>query len=158
MKYGRIVNVAVLLALAFGTVAFGAGQAAASERSVRTSASGTPIVLGSVGTYSATTGNFTNAGKPAIEAWADWVNAHGGINGHPVKLIVKDNMNDEAQAVSEVQQLVQQDHVVVFVSNQDGSLNWDMPPTCSSSRSRFSAAACTPWNPGTPIPCSSRRA
>src|ERR1700728_4510721 len=103
MKLGRIVNVALLFALAFGAVACGDAQAGAAPRS------GPPIVLGSVGTYSATTGNFTNAGKPAIEAWADWVNAHGGVNGHPIKLIVKDNMNDEAQAVSDVQQLVQQD-------------------------------------------------
>jgi branched-chain amino acid transport system substrate-binding protein len=117
MKFGRIVNVALLFALAFGAVAYGDAQAGAATPS------GAPIVLGSVGTYSAQTGNFTDAGKPAIEAWADWVNAHGGINGHPVKLIVKDNMNDESQAVSEVQQLVQQDHVVAFVSNEDGSLN-----------------------------------
>jgi hypothetical protein len=56
-------------------------------------------------------------------AWASWVNAHGGINGHPVQLIVKDNKGDQAQAVSLVKQLVEQDHVVAFVSNQDGSLN-----------------------------------
>jgi len=118
MKFGRIVNMALLFALAFGTVAYGnAAQASAATPS------GTPIVLGSVGTYSATTGNFSDPGKPAILAWASWVNAHGGINGHPVKLIVKDNMNDQAQAVSEVKQLVEQDHVVAFVSNQDGSLN-----------------------------------
>ena len=96
MKFGRIVNMALLFALALGTVAYGNAQASAATPS------GAPIVLGSVGTYSATTGNFSDPGKPAILAWASWVNAHGGINGHPVKLIVKDNMNNEAQAVSEV--------------------------------------------------------
>jgi branched-chain amino acid transport system substrate-binding protein len=117
MKFGRIVNVALLFALAFGAAAYGSAQASAATPS------GAPIVLGSVGTYSESAGNFQAVGKPAIEAWASWVNAHGGINGHPVKLIVKDNMNDEAQAVSEVKELVQQDHVIAFVSNQDGSLN-----------------------------------
>ena len=117
MKFGRIVNVALLSALAFGAAAYGSVQASAATPS------GAPIVLGSVGAYSTTTGNIADPGRPAIEAWASWVNAHGGINGHPVKLIVKDNMNDEAQAVSEVKQLVQQDHVIAFVSNQDGSLN-----------------------------------
>jgi branched-chain amino acid transport system substrate-binding protein len=117
MKLGRTVNVALLFALTFGAAAYGNAQVSAATPS------GTPIVLGSVGTYSVTTGNFTDVGKPAIEAWADWVNAHGGINGHPIKLIVKDNTNDEALAVSEVKQLVQQDHVIAFVSNQDGSLN-----------------------------------
>ncbi len=78
-------------------------------------------MIGSVGSY--TEDGFTDPGEPAIEAWASWVNAHGGVNGHPVKLIVEDNKGDQAQAVSMVKQLVQQDHVIAFVSNQDGSLN-----------------------------------
>jgi branched-chain amino acid transport system substrate-binding protein len=86
---------------------------------------GTPIVIGSVGTYTqqAGGGGGTSVGLPAIQAWASWVNSHGGVNGHPVKLIVKDNHNDQAQAVSDVKELVEQDHVIAFVSNQDGSLN-----------------------------------
>jgi branched-chain amino acid transport system substrate-binding protein len=87
-------------------------------------ASGEPIVLGNVGTYSSVNASGgIGAGKQVITAWAKWVNAHGGINGHPVKLIQKDNKNDQALAVSQVKELVEQDHVVAFVSNQDGSLN-----------------------------------
>ena len=40
-----------------------------------------------------------------------------------MKLIVKDNRLDQAQAVSMVKELVEEDGVVAFVSNQDGSLN-----------------------------------
>jgi branched-chain amino acid transport system substrate-binding protein len=94
---------------------------AATASASGSAATGTPIVIGSVGSY--TEDGFTDPGGPAIQAWASWVNAHGGINGHPVKLIVEDNKGDQAQAVSLVKQLVQQDHVVAFVSNQDGSLN-----------------------------------
>jgi branched-chain amino acid transport system substrate-binding protein len=94
---------------------------APSTSATGATATGTPIVIGSVGSY--TEDGFTDPGEPAIEAWASWVNAHGGVNGHPVKLIVEDNKGDQAQAVSLVKQLVQQDHVVAFVSNQDGSLN-----------------------------------
>jgi len=87
-------------------------------------ASGAPIVLGNVGTYtSPSSGAGVGIGKQAITAWAKWVNAHGGVNGHPIKLIQKDNTNDQALAVSQVKELVEQDHVVAFVSNQDGSLN-----------------------------------
>ncbi|HEX3712286.1 MAG TPA: ABC transporter substrate-binding protein, partial [Trebonia sp.] len=96
---------------------------AATTSAAGSAATGTPIVIGSVGTYTQGTGGFTDPGLPAIQAWASWVNAHGGINGHPVKLITEDNKGDQAQAVSMVKQLVQQDHVVAFVSNQDGSLN-----------------------------------
>jgi branched-chain amino acid transport system substrate-binding protein len=87
-------------------------------------ASGEPIVLGNVGTYtSAAASGGIGAGMSVITAWAKWVNAHGGVNGHPIKLIQKDNKNDQALAVSQVKELVEQDHVVAFVSNQDGSLN-----------------------------------
>jgi branched-chain amino acid transport system substrate-binding protein len=90
-------------------------------------ASGDPIVLGNVGTYSAPAQGGAGAevavGKAAIQAWAKWVNAHGGINGHPIKLIVRDNKNDQALAVSQVKELVENEHVIAFVSNQDGSLN-----------------------------------
>jgi len=117
MRFGRIVNVALMFALAFGAVAYGGAEAGGATTS------GAPIVIGSVSTDTGAGSNLTNVGKAAIQAWASWVNAHGGINGHPVKLIVKDNMNSEAQAVSQVKQLVEQDHVLAFVSNQDGSLN-----------------------------------
>ncbi|HEY3673952.1 MAG TPA: ABC transporter substrate-binding protein [Acidimicrobiia bacterium] len=87
-------------------------------------ASGEPIVLGNVGTYtSPAASGAIGVGKDSITAWAKWVNAHGGVNGHPIKLIQKDNKNDQALAVSQVKELVEQDHVVAFVSNQDGSLN-----------------------------------
>jgi branched-chain amino acid transport system substrate-binding protein len=137
MKYRRVTTACLALALAAGVAACSSasstststsGTPASSQAASAPAASapgsaatGTPIVVGSVGSY--TQGGFADPGEPAIEAWASWVNAHGGINGHPVKLIVEDNKGDQAQAVSMVKQLVQQDHVVAFVSNQDGSLN-----------------------------------
>src|ERR1700733_2060718 len=138
MKYRRVTTACLAFALAAGVAACssgssstsgGASSAPASNQAASapaasapgSAATGTPIVIGSVGSY--TQQGFTDPGGPAIQAWASWVNAHGGINGHPVKLIVEDNKGDQAQAVSMVKQLVQQDHVVAFVSNQDGSLN-----------------------------------
>ena len=138
MKYRRIAIACVAVGLTAGVAACSSGSsgstsastsattsasaaAAPASSAAGSTATGTPIVIGSVGSY--TEDGFTDPGEPAIEAWASWVNAHGGINGHPVKLIVEDNKGDQAQAVSLVKQLVEQDHVVAFVSNQDGSLN-----------------------------------
>jgi branched-chain amino acid transport system substrate-binding protein len=138
MKYRAIATACVAVGLAAGVAACSSSGSSSSSASATAStsaaaapsasatgsaATGTPIVIGSVGTYTEGAGEFNDPGKPAIEAWASWVNAHGGINGHPVKLIVEDNQGDQAQAVSMVKQLVQQDHVIAFVSNQDGSLN-----------------------------------
>lgn len=87
-------------------------------------ATGDPIVLGNVGSYTApNSANGVAIGQKAIVAWVKWVNSHGGVNGHPIKLIQKDNKGDQALAVSQVKELVEQDHVVAFVAQQDGSLN-----------------------------------
>jgi branched-chain amino acid transport system substrate-binding protein len=133
MKYRRLAIACLALALAAGAAACSSnggsstsaptGNTGNTGNGAGSNVTGTPIVIGSVGTYTLGAGGPQSVGGPAIEAWASWVNSHGGINGHPVKLIVKDNMNDQAQAVSMVKQLVEQDHVVAFVSNQDGSLN-----------------------------------
>jgi branched-chain amino acid transport system substrate-binding protein len=56
----------------------------------------------------------------ASEAWAKWTNAHGGINGHQVKIIVEDDSSNPTTAENEIKTLVQQDHVQAIVG--DGSL------------------------------------
>jgi len=50
-------------------------------------------------------------------AWGKWTNAHGGINGHKVKVIEFDDKGDPATALSEVKTLVQQDHVMAIVGD-----------------------------------------
>jgi branched-chain amino acid transport system substrate-binding protein len=49
------------------------------------------------------------------QAWAKSVNAAGGINGHPVKLISLDDGSDPAKSLQDAQQLVEQDHVMAIV-------------------------------------------
>jgi branched-chain amino acid transport system substrate-binding protein len=124
-RASRAFRSCVLAAFGFGLVLVPATLSSPAASAAQ--ASGDPIVIGNVGTYSAPAQGGAGAevavGKDAIEAWAKWVNAHGGINTHPVKLIVKDNKNDQAQAVAAVKELVEQENVVAFVSNQDGSLN-----------------------------------
>jgi branched-chain amino acid transport system substrate-binding protein len=83
---------------------------------------GAPIVIGNIGSYTETANAIDTPGAAPIEAWADWVNAHGGINGHPVKLISMNDQGNQALAVSDADQLVNQDHVIAFVSMQDSPL------------------------------------
>jgi branched-chain amino acid transport system substrate-binding protein len=52
-----------------------------------------------------------------IHAWQSWTNAHGGINGHPVKIISADSHGDVAQATTDIKTMVQDDHVLAFVAN-----------------------------------------
>jgi branched-chain amino acid transport system substrate-binding protein len=52
------------------------------------------------------------------QAWAQWTNANGGINGHPVKMYVEDDASDPAQNLQAAKVLVEQDHVIAIT---DGS-------------------------------------
>ncbi len=79
---------------------------------------GAPIVLGNIGTYSGAPSAATNAGgQQALTAWEDSVNAAGGINGHPVKVIFKDDQNAPATGLLDAKDLVQQ-HVIAIIGEQ----------------------------------------
>jgi branched-chain amino acid transport system substrate-binding protein len=52
-----------------------------------------------------------------VEAWTKYVNDSGGINGHPVQVIVKDVALTPARALSSAQELVGTDHVQAIVGN-----------------------------------------
>jgi branched-chain amino acid transport system substrate-binding protein len=94
---------------------------AASSASVSAKLSGTPIPLGNIGTYSAATSSSQIGAKYSIQAWADWVNAHGGLAGHPVKLYVMDDQGSAAIALTDVKTLINQDHVVAIVGDQSST-------------------------------------
>lgn len=76
-----------------------------------------PIVIATVGDYTGGDAANTLGGLDAIKAWTDSVNAAGGIDGHKVQLIVKDDALSASTASSEVQELVSVDHVVAIVSD-----------------------------------------
>src|ERR1043165_3637646 len=78
-------------------------------------ATGTPIPLGAIATNQPGT-SFTDIPNMAA-AYFDCVNATGGINGHPIKLIIKTEQTNPAQIGALAKQLVQTDHVVGIVGN-----------------------------------------
>lgn len=88
-----------------------------------TAAKGTPIVVGTICSCSGPTASLEAKQGRVSQVWAKTVNAAGGINGHPVQMIVKDDGNNAATALQDAKALVQ-DHVIAIVgdnSEQDGS-------------------------------------
>ena len=53
----------------------------------------------------------------AIEAWASWVNAAGGVNGYLVRVIVMDDGENPATSLDDAKKLVTQDHVMAIVGD-----------------------------------------
>lgn len=93
------------------------GTAAASRAGSGTTPTGAPLVIGSVGDYSGIAGASEKDGPKALQIWAAWVNDHGGVNGHPVKVYVVDDGMDPQRYQAAVKDLVENKHVIAFVDN-----------------------------------------
>lgn len=87
-----------------------------------TQTAGAPITIGLVCDCSGAFGAGIKAGAQASQAWAKSVNAAGGIEGHQVKLIVKDTKSDVGNSVEAVKALISSDvDVIIGASNLDSA-------------------------------------
>jgi branched-chain amino acid transport system substrate-binding protein len=80
-------------------------------------ASGPPIVLGAVGTKSGLIGSALENGFRGLTVWEKWVNANGGVQGRPVKIIQVDDAADAGKHAAAVRKLIREDGVVAFIGN-----------------------------------------
>jgi branched-chain amino acid transport system substrate-binding protein len=124
--YAGTALVAATLALA-ACGSSSASSSAASSSSSSTGAASTsaaptkaPIKIGNIGGYSGFNAEGNKAAEAAVTAWVDTTNAHGGINGHPIQLFVKDDGGVPAKSVTAVKDLVENDHVVAIVGVHAG--------------------------------------
>jgi branched-chain amino acid transport system substrate-binding protein len=76
---------------------------------------GSLIKIGVIGSNSGSQASSCDQGNTVGPAWADWVNANGGLNGHKVQVISVDDGGDPAKAQSAEKQLVDSDQVVAIV-------------------------------------------
>jgi branched-chain amino acid transport system substrate-binding protein len=97
--------------------ASGANEAAAPSGAATCAPKCSPLVIGTVGTYSGIVGQNVVGGVRALQAWAQAINAKGGLNGHKVQVVVADDTGDPARHRALLQQLVEEQHVVAFVYN-----------------------------------------
>ncbi|HEY1666582.1 MAG TPA: ABC transporter substrate-binding protein [Trebonia sp.] len=92
---------------------------AAAGASASGGATGTPFVVGAMGTFTGVASGSTGDAKTVFQDWVSATNAAGGINGHPVQAVILDDQNNPSTALSNAQQLVQQDHVKVIFDLSD---------------------------------------
>lgn len=124
VKLGGVAAAVVLLATACGSSSGGSKANPVPSGPALTKA---PIKIGNVGSYSGTAGATSKASGDALEAWAKWTNAHGGIDGHPVQAFVKDDGGSTTKAAAEVRELVETDHVIAIVGQHESGLesSWE---------------------------------
>jgi branched-chain amino acid transport system substrate-binding protein len=72
----------------------------------------------SIGAVFSVTGGASFLGEPernTVKMVEEWINGAGGIQGHPLKVIVEDSKSDEGQAVLAVRKLLEKDKVLAIV-------------------------------------------
>lgn len=102
------------LALSLGCAALVLGTTALIS-AVPAAATGSTYVIGNIGTYTGALSGDYNSDPQVLKAWAEWTNAHGGINGHPVKVISLDDQGNPSTVLQDSEKLVQQDHILAMV-------------------------------------------
>lgn len=119
-SFAMLLAAAAMVGLGASACSSGSSSSsAASSGSSSAAASSTakPWVIATVGTLSGSQGSEYGGCSVAMQAWAKTVNAAGGINGHPVDLIVKDDQGSGPIALSQVQALWQNQHINAIVSS-----------------------------------------
>ena len=109
-----------VLALAVSACSSSGSSSAGSSSAVSTpgsSASKSPYIIGSIDTETGVFGSTDAAGALGVKAWAAYVNSHGGIDGHQVQLIVKDDQGSPSVALSEVKAFASDPNLIALVGN-----------------------------------------
>ena len=126
--FTRTALLAGVLAAALGVAACSSSSSSSSSSSGAT-ASGTSaaaaapkgalIKIGVIGSLTGAQASSSDQGATVAPAWADWINANGGIDGHPVQVIVMDDKGDPATAQAAGQQFIADGVSAIIVSSDN---------------------------------------
>jgi branched-chain amino acid transport system substrate-binding protein len=126
------VGASIFLLLAAGCSSSKAGTtgAGSTHSSSATSAAGSPatptgapLVIGAVGSDSSPGLGTTTDFPKTLQSWETWVNDHGGINGHPVKVTEHDDQSNPGLSKSIVDAFLAQ-HVIAVFDDSNVSTAW----------------------------------
>ena len=74
-----------------------------------------PVLLASVGTYSGVVGGVMVPILKGAQIWTQVVNERGGLNGHPVKLLVYDDTGDSGRRRAQLREAVERGGAIAFL-------------------------------------------
>ncbi len=111
-----------MLALALASCSSNSGSSGSGSSS--STFTGTPVSIGIICSCTGALSSSYVGGPQTYEAWASEVNAKGGLNGHKVNVIVKDDALNPGTALTEVHELIDTDHVVALVDSSTEDTQW----------------------------------
>ena len=83
-----------------------------------------PLVIGDLCSCTGPEASTISQTTDVVNAWASSVNAKGGIGGHKVQIVVKDDGYNPTTSLADAQSLVQQNHVIAIFDNSDEDTVW----------------------------------
>jgi branched-chain amino acid transport system substrate-binding protein len=98
--------------------------AAGAATSAGGAATGTPVKIGFICSCTGPLASSVAISQPAYDSWVKAQNAKGGLNGHPIDLIVKDDASNPGNSVAMVHELVEQDNVIALVDISNADQAW----------------------------------
>lgn len=116
--FARIAVVAGAMVLALSLASCSSSKPSGS------SATGAPVNVGIMCSCTGALSSSYVGGPDTYKAWASEVNASGGLNGHKVNVIVKDDALNPGTALTEVHELIDTDHVVALVDSSTEDTEW----------------------------------
>lgn len=116
----RWLGVGVTLAMAGGMLVT---LDLASNPAPAGAATGTPVVVYDICSCTGPLAATSQQTTPTLQAWASWVNAHGGLSGHPVTLEVADDQTTPSLALTDIQKAVAS-HVAAIFDNSEVDTDW----------------------------------
>lgn len=75
------------------------------------------LVFGNIGSYSGLFGAVEGGNKSALYAWVAMQNTRGGLDGHPIKLIIGDDQADPPTGLALMKRMIENDHILAFAGN-----------------------------------------
>ena len=126
-RFTRTALLASVLAAALGVAACSSssssspssGATASGTSAAAAAPKGAVIKIGVIGSLTGSQASSSDQGATVAPAWADWINANGGINGHPVQVIVMDDKGDPATAQAAGQQFIADGVSAIIVSSDN---------------------------------------
>jgi branched-chain amino acid transport system substrate-binding protein len=79
-----------------------------------------PITIGIACSCTGPLGPGIIVSPPGFQAWAKYENAHGGLNGHQISVVLMDDASNTGTALTNVETMISQDHISVLVDDSEG--------------------------------------
>jgi branched-chain amino acid transport system substrate-binding protein len=114
--------VAVASAAVLAVVGCSSGKSASSSDTTTNPAlTKSTIKIGQLISLTGPASSSDKGGANVAKAWAKWVNTNGGINGHPVELVIKDDRGDGATSATAAKDLVADPNVLAITSSESST-------------------------------------